>query len=299
MPLENLTGSKFIDALVSSNPATGDSRTEGDDHIRGIKNVLLNSFPAITGAVKSTQTELNYNDIATLGTAQASKVLTADASGETTGAKFVSAILTTPQIHDSNKSHQYVYVVSDLTSDRNITLPLLLADDEFVFKDHAVILTNKTLVSAVLNTGVSGSAVDTDTALAADSDTLLASQKATKAYIDSNAGNTFISSGESYTGAGQALNAEAHGLAGTPQRVSAYAECTVIDNGFSVGDIIPLTSNEISGGARYGLHIWSDSTNVDGIVAVTGITYVNKGTGANVTLTAGRWNLHIIATYYI
>lgn len=45
-------------------------------------------------------------------------------------------------------------------------------------------LTNKTHTSPVLNTGVSGSAVDTDAALAADSDTLLPSQKAVKAYAD-------------------------------------------------------------------------------------------------------------------
>jgi len=45
-------------------------------------------------------------------------------------------------------------------------------------------MSNKTLTSPVLNTGVSGTAVDTDTALAANSDTLLASQKAIKAYVD-------------------------------------------------------------------------------------------------------------------
>lgn len=45
-------------------------------------------------------------------------------------------------------------------------------------------LTNKTLTSPVLNTGVSGSAVDTDITLAANSDTILASQKAVKTYVD-------------------------------------------------------------------------------------------------------------------
>lgn len=45
-------------------------------------------------------------------------------------------------------------------------------------------LTNKILTSPVINTGVSGTAIDTDTTLAADSDTKLATQKATKAYVD-------------------------------------------------------------------------------------------------------------------
>lgn len=46
------------------------------------------------------------------------------------------------------------------------------------------VLTNKTLTSPVVNTGISGTAVDTDVTLAADSDTLVASQKAIKAYAD-------------------------------------------------------------------------------------------------------------------
>ena len=45
-------------------------------------------------------------------------------------------------------------------------------------------LTNKTLTSPVLNTGVSGTAVDTDSTMAANSDTKLSSQKATKTALD-------------------------------------------------------------------------------------------------------------------
>lgn len=44
-------------------------------------------------------------------------------------------------------------------------------------------MTNKTLTSPVINTGVSGTAIDTDGTLAANSDTKLASQKATKTYV--------------------------------------------------------------------------------------------------------------------
>ena len=62
MALEDLTGTKYIDDLNSSNPALGDNVSEGDDHIRGIKNVLKLSFPGIDGAVNSTDTELNLLD---------------------------------------------------------------------------------------------------------------------------------------------------------------------------------------------------------------------------------------------
>ena len=62
MALEDLTGTKYIDDLNSSNPAAGDNVSEGDDHIRGIKNVLKVTLPNITGAVTPTHTELNYVD---------------------------------------------------------------------------------------------------------------------------------------------------------------------------------------------------------------------------------------------
>lgn len=52
MALEDLTGpSKFITALVAGNPVSADDRREGDDHIRGVKNVLRNTFPLLDGAV--------------------------------------------------------------------------------------------------------------------------------------------------------------------------------------------------------------------------------------------------------
>jgi hypothetical protein len=62
MALEDLTGTKYIDDLNSSNPAAGDNVSEGDDHIRGIKNVLKVTLPNVTGAVTPTHTELNYVD---------------------------------------------------------------------------------------------------------------------------------------------------------------------------------------------------------------------------------------------
>ena len=79
MALEDLTGSgKYIDDLVSSNPAAGDNVSEGDDHIRGIKNVLKLSFPAITGAVTPTHTELNYVDGVTSAIQTQLNAITAD-----------------------------------------------------------------------------------------------------------------------------------------------------------------------------------------------------------------------------
>ena len=63
MALEDLTGSaKYIDDLVSTNPTATDNVHQGDDHIRGIKNVLKLTLPNVTGAITPTHTELNYVD---------------------------------------------------------------------------------------------------------------------------------------------------------------------------------------------------------------------------------------------
>lgn len=61
MGLENLTGSSvYISDLNEANPVgSSDQKSEGDDHIRGTKNALKNTFPNITGAVTKTHTQLN------------------------------------------------------------------------------------------------------------------------------------------------------------------------------------------------------------------------------------------------
>ena len=87
----------YIDSLNSSNPTAGDAVSEGDDHLRLIKSTVKATFPNLSGACTSTQaelnlldgvtantTELNYVDITTLGTVQASKAVTADANKDVT-----------------------------------------------------------------------------------------------------------------------------------------------------------------------------------------------------------------------
>ncbi len=97
MALESTT---YIDGLVSTNPTGTDPRSQGDDHIRLVKSSVKATFPSLTGAVTSTQVELNlldgvtattaeinYLDIPTLGTAEASKAVTSDAVGTTKNLK--------------------------------------------------------------------------------------------------------------------------------------------------------------------------------------------------------------------
>lgn len=74
MPLEDLTGNKYINALISSNPESGDDRYEGDNHMRGIKNVLKKSFPQINGPVLANPAELNTLDGITVSTSVESRL---------------------------------------------------------------------------------------------------------------------------------------------------------------------------------------------------------------------------------
>lgn len=56
----------FIDSLNASNPVgASDPKSQGDDHIRGIKSTLLATFPSVAGAITLTHTQLNNAAIKT------------------------------------------------------------------------------------------------------------------------------------------------------------------------------------------------------------------------------------------
>jgi microcystin-dependent protein len=56
MPIETFN---FIDSLNSANPGSSDDVLQGDDHIRGIKSVLKNSFPNLAAAANFTAAQVN------------------------------------------------------------------------------------------------------------------------------------------------------------------------------------------------------------------------------------------------
>ena len=49
--------------LNPDNPTAGDYRSEGDDHLRGIKQALLSTFPYINGTIRRTGQELNFGSV--------------------------------------------------------------------------------------------------------------------------------------------------------------------------------------------------------------------------------------------
>jgi hypothetical protein len=85
--------------ILDHHPLATDPISQGDDHLRLIKSVLQAQFSGLSGTTAvtadgaemnlldgctATTTELNYLDITTLGTSEASKVVTADANGDVT-----------------------------------------------------------------------------------------------------------------------------------------------------------------------------------------------------------------------
>lgn len=67
MGLESAT---YISDLVSTNPAAGDAKSQGDDHIRLVKSTVKATFPNVSGAVTATHAELNIMDGVTASTAE-------------------------------------------------------------------------------------------------------------------------------------------------------------------------------------------------------------------------------------
>lgn len=59
MGLETFDASTFISTLNISWPLVNDPRSEGDDHIRGIKRAIKQSFPNVNAAVTPTAAQLN------------------------------------------------------------------------------------------------------------------------------------------------------------------------------------------------------------------------------------------------
>lgn len=49
----------YISDLVATNPAAGDLKSQGDDHLRLVKSTVKATFPNVTGAVTGTQDKLN------------------------------------------------------------------------------------------------------------------------------------------------------------------------------------------------------------------------------------------------
>ena len=128
-----LESASYISELVDTNPVVGDPVGEGDDHLRLIKTVLQTQFSGLSGttAVTTSEAELNYNDITTLGTVEASKVVTTDGSSVT---NFVDKVIQRPEIKDYSETKTALTPAASVTIDlTNGNVFTLTADQNTTF----------------------------------------------------------------------------------------------------------------------------------------------------------------------
>jgi hypothetical protein len=168
------------------------------------------------------------------------------------------------QFRNPANTFSYIWNTSAIAANRNITLPLLTADDEIVFKNHTQTLTNKTLTSPTI------------TAMSIDTDT-----NTIKHSTTNNAGDLLVNTGTKF-------DRFARGTANQVPKMNAtgtgieWVDSTSLGGGGSGGDFVfPLVGNTISG-AWYGVSssggagVWSDYlTSVNNVTPVD----ISDGTG--------------------
>lgn len=129
MSLEDLTGAKYIDSLNEANPAAGDNVSEGDDHIRGIKNTIKNTFPNINGAVNASDEELNILDGVTATASEINKLdgLTATTTELNYVDGVTSAIQT--QLDAKIEGNETITLSGDVSGSGTTSISVSLAAD--------------------------------------------------------------------------------------------------------------------------------------------------------------------------
>ena len=165
-----------IDELNASSPNNTSDDPFGANAIylelQQLKTVLTTDFGNVSGAVTASDVELNYVDITTLGTAQASKALTVSA-GNAVNAAIVTwtnaGIMTTVDINGGTVDAAAI----------GATTP---AAGAFTTLSSSGL---STLASLTLASGATVTAVLDEDAMGSDSATALATQQSIKAYVDS------------------------------------------------------------------------------------------------------------------
>lgn len=125
MGLETFIGT-YIDGLNTSNPVGTDGKNTADDHLRGIKLVLQNTFPNVSGAITATHTELNILDTCVC-TADDLNILAGMAVAGVTGTEFSYLNGVTSAIQTQFSGKASTGANSDITSLSALSTPLSVA----------------------------------------------------------------------------------------------------------------------------------------------------------------------------
>lgn len=136
---------------------------------------------------------------------------------------------------DGDTTKQLRFQLSSIATATIRTLTVPDISDTLVVLTATQALTNKTLTSPVLNTGVSGTAVSTDSTFASPSDTIVASQKAIKTYVDNvAAGLSPKSSVQEATTAALPSNTYVNGVLGVGATLTGVATGVLTVDGQTV-----------------------------------------------------------------
>ena len=137
-----LESSTYINGLVASNPTSSDNIGDGDNHIRLLKSTIKLTFPALTGAVTGTHTDINSAvSLANAGTNEntASTLVKRDGSGNF-AAGTITAALTGDVTGNAATSSKWatartITLAGDLSGsasiigDANVSITAAVADD--------------------------------------------------------------------------------------------------------------------------------------------------------------------------
>ena len=256
-----------------------------------ISNVVEDSTPQLGGNL-----DLNGSDIVT--TSNADLELAPNGTGHVTvrGNTNSGAI----QFNCESNSHGQIVIAQPHSAGVTNTLTLPAGSSStLVSLVSTDTLTNKTLTSAVLNTGVSGSAILDEDNMASNSATQLATQQSIKAYVDSQVAtadtlaelsDTNISSPASghvlvYDGSDSFDNVAVSGDITIAANGAVTIAATAVENSMLAGSIadsklntistagkVALTALEIDGGTDIG----ADLTTSDLIVVDDGAGGTNR-----------------------
>ena len=195
--LYNVGGALYFNgASVGTGSVSGMTQMRITGDSGGNKTVTNNEIVTIAGgtgitSVASDDQTVTLNIDATVATLAGTQVLT----NKTLTSPSVSGLT----LSDASivlegataNAFETTLTVTDPTADRTITFPdatgtVALTTDITVTATSSTVFTNKTLTSAVLNTGVSGTAIKDEDNMSSDSATHLATQQSIKAYVDAN-----------------------------------------------------------------------------------------------------------------